>query len=705
MKGKKENFRLYVVGCLFAGLTLVLWIRLIDIQVFSRSYYANKARNQGRVTNTVPPVRGGIFDRNGRPLALSVRSFSVSLRPKEVLPKNRERIANALATHLSVAKGTVKKLLRSDKSFVWVERQCSLTDAARSELRALKGVEVHWEADRVYPFGATAAKVVGFVGHDSKGMAGIEAMFDQTLAGTPGWEKVQRDGTYRSRGYQTYAEQKPVDGQHLMLTIDAALQESCEFELERAAISTDAKSGALIVLAVKTGDILALAEYPSAESREPDDLADSLWTIRSISCIYEPGSTFKLVTAAALLETSKVGSFDVFDGENGRAEMGAAIISDAHPYGHLTFREAFVLSSNVVFAKASLNLDPEEFFKFIRLFGFGAKTGIQLLGESPGSLAPIEQWSKRTQITMAFGQEIAATPLQVASAYAAIANDGVMLAPRLIKSVVDAGTGTPKEFDSVRVRRVVSEDTARRLRNFCRSVVQDGTGTRANLSYIELSGKTGTAEKAAAGGGYSASRFVASFVGFAPHHAPEVVCLVILDEPSYDNRFGGISAAPVFAKVMMAIANSTSMFDDALAVDVREEDIVRAEGDWVAPNFLRLDRERAMERARNLELNVLCSGDGKEVIGQEPGPGVAIGRDDVIRLHLSEGLSSARGRKIPDLKGLPLRLARRAAFEAGLRCAVIGSGVVVSQKPAAGAQAGAGVVTIYCKDTSNSQKG
>jgi cell division protein FtsI/penicillin-binding protein 2 len=703
MKSKKENLRLYVVGGLFVGLTLVLWIRLVHVQVFSRAYYASKAKNQGRVINTVPPVRGAILDRHGRPLALSARSFSVSLRPRDVQSNSRERVASVLARYLSVSNGSVHKLLRSNKSFVWVERQCALSDKARSDLLALKGVEVHWEADRVYPFGGTAAKVVGFVGHDSKGMAGIEAAFNETLAGTPGWEQVQRDGTYRSRGYQTYAEQKPVDGQHLILTIDAVLQEICELELRRATASTGAKGGALIVLGVKTGDILALAESPSADSREPADWADSLWTIRSISHMYEPGSTFKLVTAAALLETSKVGSFDVFDGENGRADMGAAIISDAHPYGHLTFREAFVFSSNVVFAKAVLNLKAEEFFKFVRLFGFGAKTGIQLLGESAGSLSPVEEWSKRTQITMAFGQEVAVTPLQLANAYAAVANDGVMVAPRIIKAVLDIGTGSPEELEPVRMRRVVSEDTARRLKGFCRSVVQDGTGTRANLSCIQLSGKTGTAEKASRGGGYSPTRFVASFIGFAPHNAPEVVCLVMLDEPSYDNRFGGISAAPVFAKIMNEIANSTTMFDDALAIDVREDIAPPEQHDLETPNFLRLDRERAMALARKLELNVMCSDDGKEVVGQDPDPGVAIGRDDVIRLHLSEA-SAGRARQTPDLRGMSLRLARRTAFEAGFRCAVIGSGVVVSQKPTAGAQAGAGVVTIYCRDVGNSQK-
>ena len=695
MKAKKRNLRLYIVGGVFVILTFILWARLVQVQVFSRSHYADIAEDQWKVVKEVPPIRGGIFDRNGRPLALSIRSCSVSLRPKEV--KDRGNVISVLSRHLSMTRRSINGHLRSGKSFVWVKRQCTLSDKARTEIKDLRGVELHWEADRVYPFGATAAKIVGFVGHDSRGMAGIEAAFDRTLAGTPGWEEVQRDGAYRSRGYHTYAEKKPLDGKHVVLTIDAGLQEIAEIELDRAIGTTGARSGALVVLNAKTGEILSLAEFPSAASRDARDLVDSLWTIRSISYMYEPGSTFKLVTAAALLETNRVHSFDVFDAENGKANMGAAVISDSHPHGHLTFREGFIFSSNIVMAKASLNLKPREFFKFVRLFGFGTKTGVRFLGESPGSVAPVDQWSKRTQMTMAFGQEIAVTPLQMVNAFASIANDGVLMTPRIIKSVVDENTGMIDTFEPVKIRKVVSKDTARRLKGFCRSVVEEGTGTKAELAYLQLCGKTGTAEKASGVGGYSDNKFIASFVGFAPYEDPEIVCLVMLDEPSYHNRFGGVSAAPVFARIIAAIANSSSIFDQVLTTDVLEDDPSRENLTYVAPNFLRLDRGRAMERARQLELNVLCKGDGGEVVGQDPDPGVAMERDEVLRLYLS-GYRSGTHRRTPDLRGLSVRVAKRRAVQAGLRCTVVGSGVVASQKPAPGKVVSSGVVRIYCRD-------
>lgn len=693
-KAKKKNSRIYLVGALFVVMTLVLWARLVQVQVIAREHYRDQARSQWKVKREMPPIRGGIFDRNGRPLALSIRSCSVSIRPREI--KARGQVADVLSRHLQMPKSVLGKKIRSRKSFVWIKRQCSLSEKKRKEIQALAGVDLRWEADRVYPYATTANKVIGFIGHDNRGMAGVEAAFDKELAGTPGWEIVQRDGTYKSRGYHTYAREKPRDGRHIVLTIDARLQELAELELERAVRTAGAKRGGLIIMQCATGDILALAEYPSASSRSPGNLADSLWTIRSISCVYEPGSTFKLVTAGALLETKKVKSFDVFDAEHGRAVIGRATISDSHPHGHLTFREGFVFSSNIVMAKASLNLKPKEFFEFIRLFGFGARTGIRLLGESPGRVAAVEEWSQRTQITMAFGQEIAVTPLQMTNAFAAIANRGVLMVPRIVKSVIDENTGRTEKFEPTRIRRVVSKDTSRRLRGFCRSVVEEGTGAAADISLLAVSGKTGTAEKATRNG-YLRDKFVASFIGFAPSEDPEIVCLIMLDEPDYYYRFGGLSAAPVFARINTAIANSSALYDGVLTHDVIEDTGI-ADRPFKAPNFLRLDHARAMERARSLRLNVLCKGEDGEVVAQDPDPGVAMKEDDLIRLYLGSRRASPVHDGVPDLRGLPMRLARKRAIEAGFRCEVAGSGFVASQKPDPGKRTGNGVVRVFCSN-------
>jgi hypothetical protein len=448
----------------------------------------------------------------------------------------------------------------------------------------------------------------------------------------------------------------------------------------------------------KAGEVLALAEYPGPGSRDPRDVVDSLWTVRSVTHMYEPGSTFKLVTAAALLETEKVNSFDVFDAENGKANLGVAVIKDSHPYGHLTFREGFLFSSNIVMAKASTRLEPLEFFEFIRLFGFGARSGIKLMGESQGMVADVDDWSDRTQVTMAFGQEIAVTPLQLVNAFAAVAAGGVLRVPRVVRSIVDENSGDIETFEPVTIRRVVSKETARRLRGFCRSVVEEGTGTNAALNYLDVAGKTGTAEKATPRGGYSATKFVSSFIGFAPYDEPEVVCLVMLDEPSYYNRFGGVSCAPVFARINAALANSFSTFDGVLSSDVLdEEDMDDSSGLYVAPNFLRYNRDRALARARELGLNVLCKGDAGEVVAQDPDPGVTMERDGVVRLYLS-GPPRSETAQAPDLRGLTMRMAKRKAIEAGLECEVVGTGIVATQRPSPGKSTKSGVVKIYCKD-------
>jgi stage V sporulation protein D (sporulation-specific penicillin-binding protein) len=294
------------------------------------------------------------------------------------------------------------------------------------------------------------------------------------------------------------------------------------------------------------------------------------------------------------------------------------------------------------------------------------------------------------------------TPLQLVNAVAAVANDGILMTPRIVKSIVDESRENIETFEPVKIRRVVSKDTARQLRGFCRSVVEEGTGQKANLAYLQLSGKTGTAEKATPSGGYSENRFVASFVGFAPYEDPQIVCLVVLDEPSYHNRFGGVSAAPVFSRMMAAIANSSPMFDAVLSTDVVNDGSQEDHGTIVAPNFLRLERGRALAQARKLELNVLCKGESGKVVAQDPDPGVAMNRDEVLRLYLKESVGESRHRT-PDLRGLPIRVAKLKAVQAGLRCSVSGTGVVMSQRPGPGQIASSGVVRIFCKDAAAGQ--
>jgi stage V sporulation protein D (sporulation-specific penicillin-binding protein) len=697
MKARGKNIRVYIIGAIFVLATLGLWTRLFQIQVLSHSHYKSEAESQSRTRQDIPAIRGAVYDRHGLPLALSVRSYSLSLHPKEV--QDKRTVVSALSKASGLSRSAVKKKLSSDKSFVWVRRKCFPAEEDLKILASLKGVGVHREADRVYPHGGVGGKVVGFIGYDNKGMAGIEAAFDRELSGTAGVEEILMNGDYKSSGYVRYQIKAPQNGNDIYLTIDAVIQEIAEFELGRAVRDNKAKAGCLIVTDVATGEILALAEYPfpkkQTSSKRTKSSPESSWTLRSVSCVYEPGSTFKLITAAALLEEGTIHPSERFDAEGGKADLGCAIISDPHPHDVVTFEEAFAVSSNIAMAKAAGRLQPDQFYRRICLFGFGSKTGVHLLGESAGAIANVNDWSKRTQATLAFGQEIAATPLQMLGAFAAVANNGILMVPHIVKGIMNSETGKTRTFSPVRKRQVISMQTVRILKDFCAKVVESGTGIRAGVEFTDVAGKTGTAQKASPKRGYLPGKFIASFIGFAPLDDPKIACLVLLDEPDPARRYGGDSAAPVFARVVRAIANATPVFDGVLA-----REIVRIEKNrhkqFRTPNFLRMERWAAVDYARKIGTSVVCWGEEGQVFAQDPDPGVPMEKDETLNLYIRPSQGGKHSDPVPDLRGLPIREAKRRAAAAGLTCVLKGSGIVEKQVPAPGVRSRKFKVTLYC---------
>jgi len=692
MRVRKKNIRVYIVGAIFVLATLGLWVKLIKVQVFGHTEYKIRADKQVIVSNVIPPIRGSIFDRNGRPLALNVRSYSVFLRPRDV--KDRGLVVSSVARALGISKSSVRKKLRTSNNFVWVKRRCFPKPSDLEALKKLAGVGVNREADRVYPHGDVAAKIIGFVGVDNKGLGGIEVSMNKELSGIPGREEILMNGEYRASGNVKYQVKAPQNGRDVLLTLDATIQEIAEHELCNAVRRNNAKGGSLIIMEVASGDILALAELPAPTRRTSNGRSNSFWTLHSLTNIYEPGSTFKLVTTAALLEENKIKASDIFDAEEGRANLGYAVISDPHPHGFITFAEGFKVSSNIVLAKAARRLTPQEFYSRIRLFGFGSKTKIKLCGESAGSIADVEAWSKRTQITLAFGQEIAVTPLQMLAAFAAVANDGALFAPRIIRGIGNEETGAIEFQAPVFVRNVISKSTARKLKGFCRDVVQSGTGVKAAVGFMEVGGKTGTGQKAAPTGGYLPGKYIASFIGFAPLENPKIVCLVLLDEPAIEKRFGSESAAPVFARVNRAIANATPLFDEVLAGEVIKREVTE-DKKFKTPNFIRMDRWAALEWARKIGIKVVCRGDEGQVFAQDPDPDIPMSKDDVLSLYVLPEDHHING-AVPDLRGLSLRAAKRRAAEVGIKCVFVGSGYVKSQSPKPGTVSKKGRVKLYC---------
>ncbi len=632
MTSRDQKRRLCIVGGVFGLAVLVLWGRLFQVQYLRHDEYLRIAEKQRVAPRAVAADRGGIFDREGRPLAMNVRRASVAVQPNRV--ENRTEVTRALTRELGVSAGSVREKLKSQKGFIYVKHDVMLSDTARRDLAKLQGVVVELKASRIYPYDAVASKIIGFVSRENGGLSGVEAAYDKALRGTAGREIVVRNGAYKSDRYYSQVEEKPVDGKHVYLTIDATVQDVAETELRRAVEEFGAKGGAVVVMEIATGDVLALAELPSIANRDRASRADSLWTLRSVSHVYEPGSTFKLVTMAALLDKTRITPADSFDAEDGKADIGVATIRDPHPHRWLTLDEAFMYSSNIVMAKAAASLQEGDLYGYARLFGFGSKTGIGLPGESAGLVPPVERWSARTKQTMAFGQELAVTPIQILNAFAAVANDGVMMMPRLVRGVADPSTGDVSRSEPVVVRRVISKETAATLRGMCLRVVEEGTAQSAKLEFMQVAGKTGTAQKAGARG-YLLHRYVSSFVGFAPYENPKIAAIVMIDEPRWASRFGGDSAAPVFARICRALATSTNWFDDVLSLETLRVASLGA-GDASAPNFLRMEREAALASARKLGANVLVSGEGGRVVAQVPVPGSPMNRDDVVRLYVAD---------------------------------------------------------------------
>jgi cell division protein FtsI/penicillin-binding protein 2 len=639
MTTRDQKRRLCVVGGMFGLAILVLWVRLIHVQYLRHDYYLHVAEKQRVAPRAVAADRGGIFDRDGRPLALNIRRASVAVQPARVA--DADAVARRLARELNLSTRSVRDKLRARKSFVYVKHDVVLSEATRRELSKIDGVVVELKASRIYPYDEVGSKVVGFVSRENGGLSGVEAAYDKALRGAPGQATVVRNGSYKSDRYYEFIDKKPVDGRHVYLTIDATVQDVAETELKRAVEEFGARGGAVIVMEIASGEILALAELPAIANRDRASRADSLWTLRSVSHIYEPGSTFKLVTVAALLDRSTVAPTDSFDAEDGKAEIGVATIRDPHPHRWLTIEEAFMYSSNIVMAKASQFLQPGDLYGYARLFGFGSKTGIGLPGESAGLVPPVDRWSARTKMTMAFGQEVAVTPIQILNALSAVANDGVMMMPRMVRGIADPATGEVSRSEPVVVRRVVSKETAAKLREMCLAVVEEGTGKAASLEFMRVAGKTGTAQKAGQRG-YLAHRYVSSFVGFAPYEHPKIAAIVMIDEPKWASRFGGDSAAPVFARICRGLATSTTWFDDVLSLERLEVAELGSRG-TPAPNFLRMDRVAALAAARKLGANVLLTGDQGRVVAQVPPPGSRMNRDGVVRLLVADA-DAARAR-------------------------------------------------------------
>lgn len=537
----------FVFVILFLFFLLIL-SRLIFFQVVEAKTLEGKALTQRLKKVDLPPKRGDILDRNGEKLAVSVEVEDVNATP--YLIKNPRQVAKKLALILDVSETELNKKLTADSGFVYLAKRVDKRITEKIKALHIEGIDFIPNHRRFYPANELASQLVGFVGGENCGLEGLELYYDEILRGKPGFFEVEKDPVGRPVPGGLKKGQEPEAGQSLILTIDEPIQYQVEEALKKCLKRVKAKSATAIVMDPTNGDILAMASLPSFDPNEFTSSTPEARRNRALTDIYEPGSTMKVLVAAGCLEEKIYTPKSVLHLPT-YLKIGNYRIGEAHyrPAGDYTLEQIIVKSYNIGAALLSRSLGKEKVYNYFKGFGFGQRTDIGFPGEQGGQLPPLESWSATTIYTVAYGQGVSATPLQVLMMFATIANDGLKVKPRLVKQVVDEEKNVVKEMPVDSGQKVISSRTAQELRYLLEKVVREGTGQMAAIPGYRVAGKTGTAKKPKIGGkGYTSGKYVASFAGFLPAREPRVAIIVVVDEPQ-GPVYGGSVAGPVFKEI------------------------------------------------------------------------------------------------------------------------------------------------------------
>ena len=570
--------RFMLIVALFVFWIGAIGVRLVYLQVNQHDTLRKKAVSQRRDVVKTKMLRGSIFDRNGRPLAMSVKVKSLYADPSEIddIDGTAVRIAKVLKLRSAPIKKKIAEGKKKGKRFVWIARKLDrdkvklvnekLHDPKLKKYGQPKFKGLHWtkEQKRSYPYKKMAAHIIGFANSDDVGQAGIELSQEKALRGEVVKTWRQRDRLGRVFDEWGTDREEPKD---VILTISNSIQYKVEEALARGAQRVRARSGKAIVMNPKTGEILALANYPSFDPNKFRRLKPRMWKNRVIQDNYAPGSVFKLVTYGAALEEELIDPEDEIDCGNGTITIARHTFNDSHSVGKVSYTKAFAESSNVGAIKTAIRVGKDSFYQYARDFGFGKRTGIELPAEARGILRSPERWNGDSLASMSIGYEIGVTALQSATAFATIANDGVKIQPHIIKEIRKSDDEVVFATKPEKVR-VVSAGTAKNLRKMLRRVVLDGTAKRAQLNGYTSAGKTGTAWKYDAKlKAVNRNKYVSSFIGFAPADDPEIVIAVVMDEPQGPARYGGQVAAPVFREIAEQVLPELNVTPDGTLPD------------------------------------------------------------------------------------------------------------------------------------------
>jgi len=635
----KYKSRIRFVSLFIILFWFTLCAKLFSVQVFNGQKHKKVLLAISQRREIILPERGNIFDRNNDALTRNISHYTLSVNPQKIT--NKKSLANALSNITSGTKKHYLKKLNSKKKFEFLVRNIRINQSDVEILKTFSGLNISKKFHRFYPHGLIASQILGYTDSDDNGISGLEKDYNKYLSGTAGKSIKSKGwkGEFQNRSDLPYTA--PINGNSIELTLDLNYQSILQQELEKRLKETSSKSAMGVIMNPQTGAILAMASVPSFDNNDFSKYPLDNHRCRVITDQFEPGSTFKIVAATAALSENKINLSEEFNCENGQYNYFGTSIKDHEPHEFLNTSQIIQNSSNIGIIKIAERVGSSSLYKYARLFGFGSITNLGLDGETPGKIKPEKEWSRISIGQISMGHEVAVNTLQLATAFSAIANDGYIVKPHIVKKIYGLDDKT-KFHNRTKVQRKIStEDIVIQIKKMLRKVVVSGTGTEAGIAGWEVAGKTGTAQKYI-DGKYSNNHFISNFVGFLPSSNPKLLSAIVLDEPESPMHWGGQGAAVAFRRIMQRIIN----MDDTIIPPLKNQK--KAE-----PKFLVSKKNKNKEELKSLPMSLST-------------------------MNIKQRI------KVPNVIGKSLKSAIKRISEVGLRVKISGSGQVVSQTPRPG---------------------
>ena len=629
-----------------------LCARLFQVQVLNGEHYQRAVLRQSQKKQVIPANRGNIYDRDNRPLTRNIIHYTFSVNPSKV--KNKNELAVELSKRTGQPKEKYLEKLSSKSKFEYLERNLQRDELGLFETTIYPGLNVQREYRRYYPHNYIAAQVLGYTNLDDEGISGIEKDYNHYLKGNPGWVFKTKGWSGKVQHKSGMPFERPIDGSNIQLTIDLEYQSILEEELKKRQFETDASSATGIIMDPETGEILAMATTPGFDNNQFRSTKPEFHRMRSITDQFEPGSTFKVVSTVSAISDGTINLEDEFNCEDGSFEYYTKKITDHESFSMLTLPQIMHHSSNIGIVKMMEKVGQKRLFTVGRDFGFGSKTGISLNGEVTGKLSHYNDWSAVSLGMIAMGHEVGVTAMQLASAYCVIANGGYLLKPRIIRQIMDQNENIIYSEEPIVIRKIADSATMKSVREMLRGVVTKGTGKNARIAGWKVAGKTGTAQKWKSGK-YSNEEFISNFIGFFPYDNPQLLALIMLDEPSKPFHWGNEGAAVAFKRVMKRIIN---MDDDILPPT----------------------QKKVEEVFDSMNVIVKVNEEGFESI-VEPS-----------QVQLATFANNSNKVLVPEVRGLSMRKTMATLYERGLKYKINGSGKVFWQYPKPGEAVNKGTI-------------